>query len=176
RTISMIKPFLTELYNQTGGNMEQQVSMYDIGRAIGLDKAEAGATAEEIMIQGLAELKTLSGGIAITRQGLEELGITEKTTNPEKTGLVLGDGPTVEESEKKGIADLLNEIRLATAQGNMEYELLEEIIFDIKTLEIQLLSPRPKTAVIREILLALKELMKKSGKTELSEILKTTVK
>lgn len=172
----MIKSFLTELYNQTGGNTEQQVSMYDIGRAIGLEKAEAGATAEEIMIQGLAELKTLSGGIAITGRGLEELGITEAANTSEKTGFVLGGGSIVEESGKKGLADLLVEIRLATAQNNVEYELLEEIIFDIKTLEIQLLSPRPKTAVVREILLSLQELMEKSGNTEMSEILKTAIK
>ncbi len=172
----MIKPFLTELYNQTGGNMEQQVSMYDVGSAIGLDKAEAGATAEEIMIQGLAELKTLSGGIAITSRGLEELGVTKTVHHPENTGLSLGDGPALEESEKRGITELLVEIRLATAQTNVEYTLLEEIVFDIKTLEIHLLSPRPKTAVVREVLLSLQELMEKSGRTELSEILKTVRK
>ncbi len=172
----MIKPFLTELYSKTKGNTEQEVSMYDVGEAIGLDKAKAGATAEEMMIQGLVELKTLSGGIAITSRGLEELGITEAANTPEKTGLVLGIGPTVEESEKRDIADLLDEIRLATAQNNMEYELLEEIIFDIKTVEIQLHSPRPKTAVVREILMSLQNLMKKSGRSELSEILKTAIK
>ncbi|BCL63004.1 hypothetical protein DGMP_36970 [Desulfomarina profundi] len=107
---------------------------------------------------------------------MEELGITKTVNIPENTGLSLGDGPVLEESEKKGIADLLVEIRLATAQNNVEYTLLEEIVFDIKTLEIQLLSPRPKTAVAREVLLSLQELMEKSGRTELSEILKTVRK
>ena len=61
--------YLAELYRQTEGDTEAKVSMLDVGSAIGFEEAEARATAENLMIEGLAELKSLSGGIGITTQG-----------------------------------------------------------------------------------------------------------
>ncbi len=70
------KDYLEELYRQTGGDVEVQVSMYDVGAAIGLDKTEAGSLAEQLMVQGQTELRTLAGGISITPEGLAVLGIS----------------------------------------------------------------------------------------------------
>ena len=67
--------FLTELYNSTDGDTSRQVSMYDIGGTLGLEKSSAGAVAEELIVDGYAELVTLSGGISITSNGLKELNI-----------------------------------------------------------------------------------------------------
>jgi hypothetical protein len=172
----MIKLFLTELYNQTGGNTETQVSMYDVGKAVGLEKSDAGTTAEDIIIQGLAELKTLSGAIAITKQGLEELGVTETASAPGQPGFQLADSPFIDDFGKKELTNLLGEIKHVTEQAKMGYALLEEIVFEIKTLETQLLSPRPKTAIARAVLCSLQDLMEKSDQVELSDKLKTVGK
>jgi len=37
-------------------------------------------------------------------------------------------------------------------QANASYGQWEEMVIDIKTIEVQMLSPHPKTAVIREVL------------------------
>jgi aspartate racemase len=54
--------------------------MYEVGRSLGLGKVEAGALAEELMVAGLVELKTLAGAITITADGLRYLGLDTTVT------------------------------------------------------------------------------------------------
>jgi len=61
--------FLDELYRQTQGDPSIMVSMYEIGEALGLDRNASLRTAEDLLGTGLAEIKTLNGGIGITAQG-----------------------------------------------------------------------------------------------------------
>ncbi len=76
--------YLNQLYTMTQGDPGVQVSMYDIGAALGVEKSEAGALAESLIIQDLAELKTLSGGIAITGNGLKALDKTLPVNLPDQ--------------------------------------------------------------------------------------------
>ena len=78
--------FLYELYTMTRGDTSTQVSMYDIGKTLGLEKTAAGSMAESLFIQGFAELKTLSGGISITVEGLGALDI-DLPGSPDSPGL-----------------------------------------------------------------------------------------
>ncbi|WP_299976973.1 hypothetical protein [Desulfobacula sp.] len=94
--------YLFELYTLTKGDPKAQVSMYDVGTGLGLEKTDAGAMAETLFIQGYAELKTLSGGIGITRQGLDLLQVKPvPESNPES--LHLGTGPVLEGQGKETV-------------------------------------------------------------------------
>ncbi len=64
--------FLVELYLETQGDPSIKVSMYDIGETLGLDRTVSSRTAEELIGTGLAEIKTLNGGIGITADGVDE--------------------------------------------------------------------------------------------------------
>jgi hypothetical protein len=145
------KDFLEELYRQTGGDTENQVSMYDIGNAIGHDKANSGALAEELMVRCLAELRTLAGGISITSEGLAELGITSPNQTGSDGSIRLTDEPVAGSDDINIINQICNEIKTDIASQKTIFTQLEEIVIDLKTIEVQLLSPRPKTAVIREL-------------------------
>ena len=146
-----IKSFLDELYQQTGGDMAAQASMYDVGAAIGLEKAEAGSLAEELMVQGLVELKTLAGGIGITAEGLATLGVA--ASSPQSTDPLqgFGEGPVTDDKDRQLIDLLTTEVKNELAERKVDFELLEEIILDLKSIEVQLLSPKPKIAVFREL-------------------------
>ena len=53
---------------------------------------------------------------------------------------------------------------------------MEEIVIDMKTIEVQLLSSRPKTAIVREILRSLSTLLKEVEATSrLSEKIEMVV-
>ena len=65
-----MKQYLLELYEQSQGESQSESSMYEIGAALGLEKSEAGALAEDLIIEGYAELKNLAGGITITAEGI----------------------------------------------------------------------------------------------------------
>jgi hypothetical protein len=153
------KSYLDEVYRLTGGDTECQVSMYDIGTAIGLDRAEAGSLAEQLMVQGLIELKTLSGGIGITADGLSTLGISAPAPAAAADSLKLGRGTIITDSDRQTIQLLTDEIKSAAAELTIDYRSMEEIVIDLKTIEIQLLSPQPKTRIIAELFRSLQNAM-----------------
>ena len=64
--------FIVELYHRTQGDGSVKVSMFDIGESLGLDRKLCLRTAEELIGTGLVEIKTLSGGIGITADGVVE--------------------------------------------------------------------------------------------------------
>jgi hypothetical protein len=170
-----LKSYLEELYRQTAGNTEAQVSMYDLGAAIGLDKAEAGSVAEQLMVQGQVELRTLAGGISITPEGLAFLGFAVATAASAESDFSLGKGPVADDNDRRTIDRLTEEIKEALSGLSVEYDLLEEIIFDLKTIEVQMLSPKPKIAVVREIMRSLHNALAAADAGKIADLLKTVI-
>jgi hypothetical protein len=146
------KRYLTELCTKTQGNIGVQVSMFDVGAAIGLEKTEAGMVAEELIIEGLAELRSLSGGISITAHGVAMIQGAGGGPISKGGGLKLGSGQVLGDPGRQAVEKIIQDIRGALVPGKTTLGQLEEIVIDIKTMETQILSPLPKTAVIREVL------------------------
>jgi len=150
-----MKNFLRQLFTLCGGDTAVAISMYQVGESLGLDKTAAASTAEDLIIDGYAELKTLAGGITITASGLEALGKSDGATGGEKQPdvHVLGTGEILEDDDRRAVEQILAEVRQAAAEIQ-QYEQIEALVIDIKTIEVQLLSSRPKTAVVRALLKA----------------------
>ncbi len=156
------KRFLQQLYQSTAGKSAEQASMFDIGAAIGLERTAAGKIAEELIGNGLVEVKTLSGGIGITPQGIEAVQALGGT--PGASGdLALNDGPLLDDAGRQAVEAVLADLRGHIAQTRTGYSQLEEMVVDIKTIEVQLLSPKPKTAILREALFSLQSALKAAG-------------
>lgn len=170
-----IKSYLQELHRQTGGDIEIQVSMHDLGAAIGLDKAEASSLAEQLIMQGQVELRTLAGGISITPEGLAVLGISAPPPNSAESELRLGAGPVTDDTDRETVHLLTEEIKNEISGLSLEYDLLEEIVFDLKTIEVHMLSPKPKIAVLREIFRSLQETFATANVGEIAARLKTII-
>ena len=66
--------------------------------------------------------------------------------------VVLGDNKTLSVEAQQAVTELIGVIRTETAALQTSYELVEELVIDLKSLELQLLLPQPKTPIIREIL------------------------
>ena len=143
--------FLAKLNTLGSGDPEVQVSMYEVGEALGLDRAEAGQMAEALFMGGYAELKTLSGGIGITAMGLDELGVTPPAPEAGTVTESLGTGPVLGKEGLDAVCLVLADLKAAIPEGGLSFERLDEVMTDIKTLEVQLLSPQPKTEVAREV-------------------------
>lgn len=150
--------YLQQLYQMSGGDVTAEVSMYDVGAALGLDSSEAGSVAEDLIIDGYTELKNLTGGISITAEGLRALEVETAvgTADGSTEGkFVLGEAEVLAPEVCKAVEQLVGEIKKVTPEGGFSYSQLEEFVIDIKTLETQLLSSRPKTAIVQEILRSL---------------------
>lgn len=161
------KAFLFELHTRTGGDIDAQASMYEIGEALGLERDEAGRMAESLLIQEYAELKTLSGGMGITDKGLTVLDMKPQA-GPGEEPLSLGKGRVLEARGRKVLERIIEEVKGKISGSGASYDILEEMIVDVKTIEAQLFSPCPKTAVFREVLKSLLENIRELGDKDLA--------
>jgi Mn-dependent DtxR family transcriptional regulator len=152
---SQEKSYLEELYRMTSGDATVQASMHDVGAAIGLDKEAAGKLAEELIAQGYVEIRTLSGGIGITELGIESAQTSAGGAN--SLGWRLGETTILDEKGCEAVEAALEAIKSAVGKNHAQYPQMETLVIDIKTIEIQMLSPQPKTSVIREVLRSLQQ-------------------
>lgn len=151
------KSFLDELYRLTHGDMAAQVSMYDVGSTLGLDKVESGSLAETLIYEGLVELKTLAGGIGITSEGLARLGMAAPADTAAEATLAFSNGPVINERDRLMIEKIIRQMKEGVTRQPVAYDSLEEIVIDLKTIELHLLSPRPKVSVLRALLRSVHE-------------------
>lgn len=151
------KGYLEELYRETDGKLEGQVSMHEVGGAIGLEKSDSSRIAEELMVQGLVELKTLAGGIGITTEGLEFLGYSRPVSIPQSQSQQLSNEQVANESDRAIIEKLTAAIKETLSSNTLEYQDLETVVIDLKSIELQLLSPKPKIGVIKELFRSIRE-------------------
>jgi hypothetical protein len=166
--------FLLELYKSTEGDPSIQKSMFDTGAAIGLAKEQAGKVAEEIIGRGWAEVRTLSGGIGITSEGIE--AALQHGGSPLKANVVtIGNAPILDGQSRQSVEQILTEIKLAIGAITSDFDRIEELVLDIKTIDVQMLSPRPKTAVIKSVLSAMHSTLSKAGAKELGERIKCMI-
>ncbi len=149
--------FLLELYEATQSDTGVQTSMYEVGASIGLEKDAAGTMAENLIVQGWVELVSLSGGISITDKGIEKLQLAGGVSGASGPALQLGPGPVFNDTGREAVEKIVAEIKTGIGPIDASYTLLEEIVIDIKTIEVHMLSPKSKVEVVRELLRSLQE-------------------
>jgi hypothetical protein len=146
--------FLIQLFEQTKGDVSIQVSMYDIGELLGMDRDTASSVAQELMGRQLAEIRSLSGGIGIRADGSARardlLGPSASGNSAQDTNL--GNEPLLNSGRQQAVSQVVSELKNQTGSFGLDFDTLSELMADLKTMEAQLDSSRPKTAIIRECL------------------------
>ena len=165
--------FLIKLYELTQGNPSSQVSMYDVGEAIGLERDAALKTSEVLFGFGLAEIKTLAGGIGIAEDGLSE--VMENDAYKKIAGadaFRLGDAPLIDDAGQKSVEQVVSVIKTKAGSLGLDYDTLEELLADLKTIDVQLTSSRPKTKIIRECFQSILDVLQNVDAGELTNQIK----
>jgi hypothetical protein len=152
--------FLIQLFEQTSGDSSKQVSMYDVGEELGLDRDTSSHVAETLIGLQLAEIRTLSGGIGISTEGADEVkrltaGVSLADGSPGK----LTDQPVMDPVSCRGVEKAAGELKSQAGNLGLNFDGLSELMADLKTIDAQLGSSRPKTAIIRECLRSIKEVL-----------------
>jgi hypothetical protein len=160
--------FLIQLFEETGGDPSAQVSMYDIGEGFGLDRDTSSRVAETLIGLQLVEIRTLSGGIGISTEGASEVsrltgGVSPAASAPGK----LTDQPVMDPISCRGVEQAAGELKRQAGNLGLDFDGLSELMADLKTIDAQLGSSRPKTAIIRECLSSLKEALEGSVENEI---------
>jgi hypothetical protein len=160
-------PFFRSLFIKTSGDKKKQVSMHEIGNEAGLDKPASKTVAEELMSLGLIDIRTLSGGIGLTEEGvLEAQRWFADIPGIGAAGITLGKHPIVGEKNGTAISDILTGLKPRVGKLGMAFDDLTELLADIQSLEAQMRSPRPKSAIVRECFCSMLPTLTRSGETE----------
>jgi len=157
------KRFLQALFEQTNGDAMQAASMYRIGQMLDLDKEASVRTAEMLMGAALVEIRSLSGAIGLTAEGIHA---AEALSGPAETSDIgrqrLCRSVILDRESLRWVEQSVSELKARIGLLKDDYDSLTELIADLKTLDAQLMSPRPKTAVVREVLCSLREQLERS--------------
>jgi len=159
--------FLVELYLQTQGDPSVTVSWFDIGEALGLDRESSTRTAENLFGSGLAEIKTLNGGIGITADGVAEaqqLGVP--ITSKGDPGPVLGNTPVLNEAACQAVEKIAADLKSQLGEKRLDFDSLAELMADLKCIDAQMSSPNSKTAIIRECFRSIMGVLQKTSDTD----------
>ncbi len=146
--------FLLELRERSGGDPTRSISLYEVGRGLGWERTQALSVAQDLMAEGFVEIRSLSGAIAISAAGLSAAAAEACAAERAAPPLRLGRGHLLEEETARRLPAVLEEIRrgAASAAAFLTEPRRRELEADVQSIAAQLLSPRPKTAVIREAL------------------------
>ena len=162
------RQFLMQLFEQTRGDSSVQVSMYDIGAMMGLERDAASRVAEELMGEQLVEIRTLSGGIGISAAGSE---IVQRIAGPSSGSdefVKLGDEPLINSDGRQAVERIVAEIKDQVGTLGLGFDALTELMADLKTIDAQLDSPRPKTAIIRQCFVSIGGVLKMKPDSKLN--------
>ena len=161
------RQFLIQLFEQTGGDPSAQVSMYDVGEEFGLDRDTSSRVAETLIGLQLVEIRTLSGGIGISTEGVSEVSrLTGGVPSADGSPGRLTDQPVMDSISCQGVEQAAGELKSQAGNLGLDFDGLSELMADLKTIDAQLGSSRPKTAIIRECLGSIKEVLEGAGSGE----------
>ena len=168
--------FLLQLYDQTNGDLTMQVSMYDIGDQLGMERDVASAVAQELMASMLVEIRTLSGGIGISADGSQ---MAQELIGPASSGTdepaKLDDAPVLNTAGRQAVEQIASELKSQAGSFGLDFDTLTELMADLKTIDAQLGSSRPKTTIIKACLDSVLAVMKNTGAPNISERVRTLV-
>jgi hypothetical protein len=154
------RQFLKRLFEQTGGQPSRQVSMYDVGAALGWDRDAASRVAQDLMAAGLVEIRTLSGGVGISAEGA---AVVQSALGPGSGGAAmarLGNSRIMDPAACQAVERVCDDIKAQAGSLGLDFDTLVEVMADLKTIADQMGSSRPKTAIVRESLRSLEGVLK----------------
>ena len=159
--------YLIQLFEQTNGDTAAQVSMYDVGEGLGMDHETSARVAETLIGLQLAEIRTLSGGIGISAEGAAEVkGSMGGALSSGDTPRQLSDQPIMDAPSCQAVEQVTDTLKSQTGNLGLDFDGLSELMADLKTVDAQLGSARPKTAIIRECLRSIKTLLEAQAESE----------
>jgi hypothetical protein len=149
--IPKLKCFLEELSRFIASNPDTRISIYEGDESFGLDKQKAGKLSEALIADGWAEVKILSGTIGKTQEGIQEAGKFGGDPSQDSPG-TQGEGPVLDSTGRAAVESILIQMKSHMQQLRLDYEQIEDMVLDIKIIEIHLLSPCPKTTIVKGVL------------------------
>lgn len=177
---TILEKFFDALVTAVDADAGQQVSMYDIGDKLGLEKDASQSVAQDLMAEGVAEVRTLSGAIGLTAEGITKAGALGG--NQPKSAALLdirvdADG-LLDETGCQAIAEFQHRLSEAMAESDLKGNAWQVAITNLKVVDLCLTSPQPCWSIMRESYLSMQAAAQKASRTPspLIELLASALK
>jgi hypothetical protein len=158
------RTFLLSVYNQAKGDPAAMVSMYDVGSELGIDRTAVSRLAEDLMGWMMLEIRTLSGGIGITASAVEEIEASGLGGSPPQgQALCFGTDPVMSTDVRQAVERVTDALKQQVGSLGLPFDALAEVMADLKTIDAQFDSSRPKTAIVRACFQSLKNTLDRVG-------------
>lgn len=157
--------FLMALRDKLGGDLSGCASMFDVGETLGLDRAASSRIAENLMALEMVDIRTLAGAIGLTQAAAEIID----TTGGKDAAAGLGPGPVIHDTGLQAVETMTVDLKSRIGDMGLEFERLSELTADLKSIDAQLSSPRPKTAILRACFESIADVLSESGKSDVCE-------
>jgi len=172
--------FLKRLYELSGGDKFKSFEMFEIGKELGFDKKLTANIAQYLEGEMLIEYIAFGGIIAITHNGIVE--VEEALSNPDEptehfpalniisVGQMVNSqiqqaSPqsiqliTIDQSKINEIKQFLSELKKSIDQLGLIKEQVTELQSEIKTIEAQITSSKPKSIILTESLKTIRNIL-----------------
>ena len=169
--------FLLLLYRHSKGDVTFQASMFEIGDMLGLDREASSKVAEELIGWEMVEIRTLSGGIGISENAVREIDAEGLGADSDQSNTTtLGSDAVINSEVRQAVENAAGAIKNEAGGIGLAFDTLAELMADLKTIDAQMVSPRPKTAVIRECFLSLKNILASADRCDSLTAVKALLK
>lgn len=184
--------FLNALFEETNGSRVETVSVFELGNKLGFSREESDQISDFLSGEGLLEFVAFGGQASITHTGIVQIENAlakpkEETRyfppvnyihveNMSNSQIQQGTDNSTQvfnySSEKlDAIVELTKSIKHQIDKLGLSQDKLDEVTADIKTIDSQINSPKPKPNIIKESLLSLKTILEGVAGNMIADIL-----
>lgn len=164
----VLTSFLIAVNAETGAGAEK-TSMYTVGERLEMARAEAQRAAETLIGMGLLEVRTLSGDIGLTEEGVAACVALGGGTGGDAPPAGLSGGPIMTDSDRAAAEAMAGQLKFLAGDKSWAFDALTDLMADLKTIDAQLMSSRPKTAIVKECFRSMQELLRDGGHRDVAE-------
>lgn len=125
---------LEEVIGRAQGDSQVTVDLWAVGRDLGLDRSRTETLSVQLMAVGFLQMKSLSGGVAITAAGMDEIGPLATASS--------------EASAPPDLAGLCAELESELPSMGLAERLLKDALADVACIRTQLGKSRPGTKIV----------------------------
>ncbi|MFH1137020.1 MAG: hypothetical protein V1816_13175 [Pseudomonadota bacterium] len=138
------RKMLEEIRQATSGGPGRTASMWPIGQKLGLDRGRTEDVAMGLVAEGLLEIKSLSGGLGLTEDGLK----------------LLGSAGGADDSAPPDLAGFLTALARDLPALRLEPAARRDLELDLQTLQLQGKRTAPLPGVVGATLQAVEAALK----------------
>jgi hypothetical protein len=151
--------YLKALYDETAGDLQTKVDMWQLGDKLGLNRKDTASIKEYLLRERLLNTTGFGMSISISHTGIKEV---EKALTQSEQGTASSTQTQqifIGHTDLKSLVDLLQQLKVDLHSSHLNSDNKREAAAEIATVEAQASSSRPKSIILKESISTLRDIL-----------------